>query len=348
MVKKLYLEGFHHVPQPLGRLTVKIGHQTYPLILVSEYINATGDGGIVFWNDINSQLDKWEISSEIKTINLLKTCEKLGQIVADLHYYSSKINDDFFKPESIHQNDINEYKKNLKNLIQPILNKLQIEPLIEKKLHPFLITLEKHMKRLLNHKNWQLLNGIMKIKIHQDLHLAQMLTIETIDGFSYVILDFEGDPLLTPEEKLQKDPTFRDLAAISNAFHYISYNALKKYFSGRSRLEDDKFFELYLKSITPLLNSSTPPISDLKVIEFAKKWKIFYQNSFISSYLSRLKEHKVSFQMNLDNLDIFKYHLKIFRLERFLKELRYEIYFRKHNIFVPLAGLFEIFENPFA
>ncbi len=343
MLKLLYKKGFHHIPQPLGSLSVKIADKSYPLVLILKYIEAAGDGGIIFWNDLNTQLKNWKISNALETKQLNNTLERLGQIVADLHYYSSQINDDLFKPEPIYKNDIKKWKNNMRKMLKFIQDHFKMEHFSDIGLQPLLQSFEKCFNRFLTNPHWQLLEGSLKIKIHQDLHLAQMLTTKSSDGISYFILDFEGDPLLSPEDKFQKDPIFRDLAGVFNAFHYITFNALRDIFHRKERLTAEKFASLYLGTIEPAINSSSFSNFGLKLIEFAKNWKKYNQNIFYRNYIKQLKKHDFDFQMNLDNIIHLQYLLNIFRAERFIKELHYETLFRRLNIFIPLVGFLDIF-----
>ncbi|NVM56298.1 MAG: hypothetical protein HWN66_21555, partial [Candidatus Helarchaeota archaeon] len=111
MLKMLYQAGFHHVPQPLGSVSVKLDDQLYLLILFSEFIESVGDGGIYFWTNLNQQINSWKPGNTVQPDPLKFYCESLGKIVSDLHYYSSRIDDDFFKPEIISQKDIMNWKR---------------------------------------------------------------------------------------------------------------------------------------------------------------------------------------------------------------------------------------------
>ena len=341
MLKMLYEEGFHQVPQPLGLMNIKIHDSIFTLMLFSEHVEAQGDGGLPFWKNLNTQIAGWKIGKKIQPIE--NYCKTLGQTVADLHYYSSKINDALFKPENINKKDIENWKEKIRSLFQISYDTLQIEFNTNIDIRTRLNHLDTFVKQMIHSKSWDLLNGTMKIKIHQDLHLAQMLTTESSGKITFTILDFEGDPLLSIEEKFQKDPIFRDLASIHSAFHYIKYNALKDQSKMKYNLSNQDFINIYFQTLDSHLENDKKKSNPFQpLISFSKQWEDLCQKLFLTSYLNRLKTYKLNFNLKLDEATGFKDVLRNFRMERFVKELYYETLFRKSNVIIPILGLFEL------
>ena len=90
-----------------------------------------------------------------------------------------------------------------------------------------------------------------KIKVHGDLHLEQILRV----GQDWVIIDFEGEPLRTMEERGVLNSPLKDVATMLRSLEYLA-----------SELEQDqmlanwkrRFLESYLGACSPKLEKILP------------------------------------------------------------------------------------------
>ncbi len=342
MLSSLYAHGFHNVPRPLGSVSIKIQNKDFPLILFSEFVESLGDGGTYFWANINDQMKKWDQHAPIESQPLISYCKYLGEIVSDFHYHSSLIENEFFRPETISRQDITKWKAHLKKLFKSAKETLTTIFFSEDIAQSLSNALEIFLKSYLNMDLWNTLKGTLKIKIHQDLHLSQMLTNPSSDGIKFTIIDFEGDPLLPPEEKFKKDPIFRDLAAICSAFHYIKYNALKEFSEQKLNIKAQIFTDFYLELCHPSAENSIPKNSPLNLlIKLARDWETRCQYWLIDSYIHQSIKHKLALNLNFPKFTKFQGLLYLFRIERLIKEFYYESLFRKSNAVIPIIGLLE-------
>jgi maltokinase len=124
--------------------------------------------------------------------------------------------------------------------------------------------------------------GGLLIRTHGDLHLGQLLRIDT----GWVILDFEGEPDRTPEERRQRTSPLRDVAAMLRSFDYAAAAAiiertapdsaeaeiLRGYGEAWADANRDAFWSAYLETVgsQPLLPAPGPSLVLRRAFEVQK------------------------------------------------------------------------------
>jgi maltose alpha-D-glucosyltransferase/alpha-amylase len=151
--------------------------------------------------------------------------------------------------------------------------------------------------------------AIDKIRHHGDFHLGQMLVAKD----DVYIIDFEGEPKRTLEERRQKAPALRDVAGLMRSIDYSSTDALQR--AVRSA-----------------------PDKEGRLAAALADWRIQSSASFLAAYRavvagSRLwpAEEKASAEL-----------LDFFLLDKALYEIEYELSNRPDWLSVPLAGVLRI------
>ena len=82
--------------------------------------------------------------------------------------------------------------------------------------------------------------GGMRLRIHGDYHLGQVLRTEE----DFVLLDFEGDPRLPLAERREKQSPLKDVAAMLRSFGYAASASV------RSPADDDQWADLWQREVT--------------------------------------------------------------------------------------------------
>lgn len=223
MLECLARRNYKYIPRVQGLLHYA-GHVSGVLM---EYVKGRGDGGYPFYIELVESLKG---AKKPENVGL---SAKLGIIIGEMHIaLNTNSSDEFFGVEPVLDGDISKWAERIERMyrlglkrvdeVTGVLNGEKREELehwrsvAESAVHVIgevLSLLEKTAREL------------FKARIHQDLHLAQM--IYTGDGeVDFVITDFEGEPGRTSEERLAKEPILRDIASMIRSFHYLSHAAL--------------------------------------------------------------------------------------------------------------------------
>lgn len=152
----------------------------------------------------------------------------------------------------------------------------------------------------------------MKIRIHGDYHLGQVL----YTGKDFVIIDFEGEPARSLSERRLKRSPVRDVAGMIRSFQYAAYTALLQHAS--IRVEDVPFLE---------------PWADL--------WYRYIGGAFLRSYIDTA-ENEPFIPKDKEEFSIM---LKTFLLEKAIYELGYELNNRPGWVAIPLRGIKHLLES---
>lgn len=145
-----------------------------------------------------------------------------------------------------------------------------------------------------------------RIRIHGDFHLGQVLRA----GDDFFLLDFEGEPLKSLQERREKHSPLKDLAGMIRSFDYAAHTAL---FS-RTGDQEERFHKL--KS-------------------WARAWERWVSAAFLRGYLQTMGEAPC-IPREPGHLEIL---LDAFLLDKAFYELEYEINNRPAWVQIPLQGI---------
>jgi maltose alpha-D-glucosyltransferase/alpha-amylase len=146
--------------------------------------------------------------------------------------------------------------------------------------------------------------GGVKIRHHGDYHLGQVLVTRN----DFVIIDFEGEPARSFDERRAKGPALRDVAGMLRSFNYAHWSALREVAHGADELD--------------------------KLTPHARAWEAQTRAAFLAGY--RQVPQAVPAASALEPEHGL---LGLFELEKALYELRYELGNRPDWVVVPLQGI---------
>ncbi|MEO7813010.1 MAG: putative maltokinase, partial [Usitatibacter sp.] len=148
---------------------------------------------------------------------------------------------------------------------------------------------------------------VMKTRYHGDLHLGQVLVAQD----DFIIVDFEGEPERSLEERRAKGSVLRDVAGMLRSFSYAAHAALVRREPGAA--------------------------ADAGARELAE-WQASARHFFLEGYC-KASQGVASVPADRAGFDAT---LELFLIEKALYELRYEIANRPDWLEIPVRGLMEL------
>jgi maltose alpha-D-glucosyltransferase / alpha-amylase len=148
----------------------------------------------------------------------------------------------------------------------------------------------------------------LKIRIHGDYHLGQVLVTRN----DFVIIDFEGEPGHTLEQRSAKHSPLRDVAGMLRSFSYVRHSALR--------------------------NVAHNEAESVRLAPLGRAWEVEVRATFLSEYHAAAHDPKL---YGPEALQAGSGLLGLFELEKALYELRYELGNRPGWAGIPLQGILD-------
>jgi maltose alpha-D-glucosyltransferase / alpha-amylase len=153
-------------------------------------------------------------------------------------------------------------------------------------------------------------NAGSKIRIHGDYHLGQVLVTRN----DFVIIDFEGEPGHSLEQRRAKHSPLRDVAGMLRSFSYVQQSALRSVANNEGEAA----------RLAPL----------------ARAWELEVRAAFLSAYDGVAGNAAAGGTSLYESLNVSGL-LGLFEIEKALYELRYELGNRPAWAGIPLQGIID-------
>jgi len=235
----------------------------------------------------------------------------LGRRVAEMHQALCRTTGDpAFDPEPVTPADLAAWKSAVERDIEATFAAIdEAAPRMSETARAQVAPLTARRGRLLDRVRAvaATLEGVVKTRFHGDLHLGQVLVAED----DFFIVDFEGEPERSLEERRAKSCVLRDVAGMLRSFSYAAHAALLKREPGAAATE----------------------AGARALIDWEREARHYFLEGYCRSArgLASVPGDAASFKASLD----------LFLIERALYELRYEIANRPDWVEIPLRGLLE-------
>ncbi|MGA9798751.1 MAG: putative maltokinase [Terriglobales bacterium] len=167
-------------------------------------------------------------------------------------------------------------------------------------------------------RRFQSLTGLkisaMVTRIHGDYHLGQVL----FTGSDFVIIDFEGEPARSLEERRKKRSPLQDVAGMLRSFHYAAYAPLLQENDGKGLLRE----ELRAQA------------------GWAQYWQKWVSAIFLKTYLE-VAGNSNFIPIDREELALL---LDLYLLDKAVYELGYELNNRPSWVRIPLDGISQLLQ----
>ncbi len=310
---------FPNAPPLLGTVELRENGACSAVAVVHEYVENQGDA----WTLTSAYLDRFVEEQRLLTAEAAqhsdeqaaygRRMEQVGRRVAELQLALAGRGDVVdFAPEPITSADILGWTENLLQRADRALDELAHRRPDLKDHDIRLVDEILARRRTLPDRLGELLPAsldTMKIRHHGDFHLGQMLIVKD-DVF---IIDFEGEPRRSIEDRRRKAPAARDVAGLIRSIDYSATAALER----------------ALKSA---------PDDQGRLARALDRWREHSVAAFLAAYRQALGEASLWPRP----LDVADRLLDFFLLEKAFYEIEYELAHRPDWLQVPLAGTWRI------
>ena len=310
---------FAHTPPLLGAVELDEKGTRSAVAVVHRYIQNQGDA----WTVTNAYLDRFVEEQRLLTAeaagrsdehaSYMLRIEHVGQRVAEMQLaLASRADIPEFAPETISKQDVRGWTDDMLRRANRTFDELvRRRPDLRESdcaLADRLVANRAALPALLRDLLPESIDAL-KIRHHGDFHLGQML-IAKDDVF---IIDFEGEPRRSIEERRRKAPAARDVAGLMRSIDYSVTAALER----------------ALKSA---------PDEQGKIARALGAWRDAAVAAFMTGYRHTLRDALLWPQSSPDADRV----LDFFLLEKAFYEIEYELAHRPDWLRVPLAGTWRI------
>jgi maltose alpha-D-glucosyltransferase/alpha-amylase len=315
---------FPHVPLLLGAVELEEeGGPRSAVAVVHGFVQNQGDA----WTVTNAYLDRFVEEQRLLTAEAagdsdeqaayLRRMQHVGQRVAELQLALAS-RDDLadFAPEPITADDVRRWKEDILRRAARTFDDLARRRSDLRDSDRALIDALLSWRDALPARLGEMLPesvGAMKIRHHGDFHLGQMLIVKD----DVCIIDFEGEPRRSIEDRRRKAPAARDLAGLIRSIDYSATAALER-----------------------ALKSAPDP--DGRITRALDGWRERSATAFLAAYRQSLSDARL-WPSAIEDADRL---LDFFLLEKAFYEIEYELAHRPDWLRVPLAGTWRILARP--
>ena len=312
---------FRNAPALLGSVELLEGEHRSALAVVHDFVENQGDAWTVIGQSLDRLLDEQHMlpaesgDDASEHVTLLNRIAQIGLRTAECHLaLASRPDIPAFAPEPIAPDDMAKWTDALIERADRVSNMIERNRSELQNIMPLVADLTTNRAEIVSYidSHRSLRPDAMKIRHHGDFHLGQVLVVKD-DAY---ILDFEGEPRRSLEDRRHKAPAGRDVAGCCRSIDYAASAALLRL----SNLDEEEYARLSLR---------------------AREWAAALTEAYLDAYRSIAKD-SVIWPHEPEAEGIL---LDFFLLEKALYEIEYELSNRPDWVGIPLEATLRILKQ---
>jgi maltokinase len=247
---------FRHAPRLYGLVEMKHGDEAIALAAIQEFVPNHADGWTWFLGELRG-LTEDSLEAAVDAVRLL--ARRTGELHVAL---ASNPDDASFAPEPFEAVDA-------QMLIGRVIAEIEesVEGLVRYLPPAEIEQLHKSMGRMMGDAHS--LIGTHKIRVHGDYHLGQ--TLRTLDD-DFMLIDFEGEPSRTMEQRRMKLPGLKDVAGMVRSLDYAAATLLQDETDSGRRLLVQRWLQestvAFIDTYRDVVRESSVPIAPMSDVVF--------------------------------------------------------------------------------
>lgn len=329
--------GFRHTPGMLGSIAYfdekSVEHSVG---LLQEFVSNQGDA----WNHtlrhlaefLSSARTTGATSNEVpmetqrRAASQLAEMRQLGTLTGELHLaLASDEHDPSFAPRPLLPEHIEQWQSSIRRQSEAILDDLaqRIEELPAQQQHAvaMLQSARPRIERRIAGMSTLIDSKMELTRVHGDYHLGQVL----VTGSGFLILDFEGEPMRSMDERRAHGAPLKDVAGMLRSLSYAGYAALMAHNETDAGATGSDG-----AAIQDRMPNDTPTPAD-----WISVWEQNARDQFLSGYLQATRGSRFLPQ---EEESLYS-AIAVFELEKAIYELKYELNNRPAWLLIPLQGI---------
>jgi maltose alpha-D-glucosyltransferase / alpha-amylase len=290
--------------------------QTRLLALLQAYVANQGDGWTHSLDYVRRHLEQYRTTPATDALPsnshdaYLALIRVLAARTAELHLALARASEDpAFSPRPLSGKDVESYRqralKQLESALDLLTSAVERIPNPDRDYAIAVLAQRDHLLARIEGCVCAVSEGL-QIRIHGDYHLGQVLVTRN----DFVIIDFEGEPAHTLEERRAKHSALRDVAGMLRSFSYVLHSALHS-----------------------VAHTETESV---RLAPLAQAWENEVRTAFLGAYDAVAKGSGL-----YASLIPREGLLGLFELEKALYELQYELGNRPGWARIPLLGILD-------